>query len=334
MRLCSNRFSLVVITVLCCCAATVFAQGTKTVDVFNMEAVHFNKDNPSQFASKGITVLDNGRQVLRHVTLPSYNVPVTITAHLEVHPLPKDELDVCDKWDRAGDIALVKPGMADIQLVKFITSYGGYTEYNVDVSELASLLQGECDIRGTIDTWVSPAWKISFSLSFEPDSEAVNPGWAAGIMYEKNFTSETEASGGVVVNVDVPSDLDRVELYYFVSGHCTDGQGADEFEQKDNVIYVDDDPVYRFRPWRDDCRDFRDVNPYTRRWSDGWWSSDYSRSGWCPGDYVAPLVLDLTDHLTPGKHRVRFNVEHVRPKDDKGNHGYWRMSSYLVGTKL
>jgi hypothetical protein len=125
--------------------------------------------------------------------------------------------------------------------------------------------------------------------------------------------------------------MKRVVLYYLSSGHCTDGRDDDEFVSKDNVISVDGVVVERFRPWRDDCRRFRDVNPYTRRWSDGWWSSDYSRSGWCPGDYVPAVTLDVTDHLKPGEHVVTFNVENVRPRDENDHYGYWRLSSYLVG---
>lgn len=317
-----------------CLMITAVAQETSTVKVFTGEVIHFNQQDLDKFASDEVEVTDNGRQIARSVELPEYTDRVRITAHLEIHPIPKDELDVHDKWDRAGNIVLSKAGMTDIELVKFITSYGGYTEYDIDVSELAPLLQGECKIRGMIDTWVSPAWKLSFSLIYTPDSDAVNPDWAAGVLYEQDFTTQTEDNGGVQVDIEIPPDLDRVELYYLVSGHCTDGRGADEFVSKDNVIYVDNVAVFRYRPWRDDCEDFRAINPYTRRWSDGTWSSDYSRSGWCPGDYVDPQALDLTDHLMPGKHTIRFNVENVRPSDEEGNHGYWRMSAYLVGSEL
>ncbi|MBD3368725.1 MAG: peptide-N-glycosidase, partial [Candidatus Eisenbacteria bacterium] len=76
---------------------------------------------------------------------------------------------------------------------------------------------------------------------------------------------------------------------------------------------------------------FRDVNPSTRRWSDGWWSSDYSRSGWCPGDRVPPRLIDLSGVLEPGEHTLTFTVEDVRPKDDAGHYGYWRVSAALLG---
>jgi hypothetical protein len=120
-------------------------------------------------------------------------------------------------------------------------------------------------------------------------------------------------------------------MHYLSSGHCTDGRADDEFITKDNVITIDGNEVYRFRPWRDDCLRFRTINPYCRRWSDGSWSSDYSRSGWCPGDLVTPVEIDLTEYLSPGRHAIGFRVEEIRPKGEDDHLGYWRVSGYLLG---
>ena len=265
------------------------------------------------------------------VTLPLYDRPVTITAFLIVLPIPKDEVSVVDSWDRAGNIRLSREGSPDIELVKFVTAYGGQTEYEVDLTPLAPLLKGNCTFKAFIDTWLTPAWEIDFELVYEPVGDKSAPDWAEGLVYVESYTGKDYGNNGTEVTVTVPDDMKRVKLNYYASGHCTDGTDADEFVTKDNVIYVDGIAVYRYRPWRDDCRQFRDINPYTRRWSDGYWSSDYSRSGWCPGDLVEPLVLDLTDHLTPGEHKIRFVVEDVRALDDNGHFGYWRISSYLTG---
>jgi hypothetical protein len=238
---------------------------------------------------------------------------------------------VYDRWDRAGNVRLEIPDHPDVELVKFITAYGGRTEYDVDLSHLAPLLHGPCLFKGFVDTWVSPGWKMDFSLTFTPDTQVVNPVWVGDVIYNESFTRDSPGDKGAEVSVYIPDSLSRVLLHYYVSGHCTDGADADEFVQKDNVIYVDNFVVYRYRPWRDDCRRFRPINPYCRRWTDGSWSCDYSRSGWCPGDIVEPLELDLTDHLKPGMHTMRFVIENIRPKDDKGNYGYWRVSAQLLG---
>jgi hypothetical protein len=170
------------------------------------------------------------------------------------------------------------------------------------------------------------------SLDGIPAAPPTGPAdWVLPLLYEESVTAERLANGPIPVAVAVPPGTGRVVLRYLVSGHCTDGTDDDEFVSKDNVVAVDGAEVERFRPWRDDCRRFRERNPYTRRWSDGWWSSDYSRSGWCPGDRVPPRLVDLSGVLAPGPHTVTFNVEGVRPKDAEGHFGYWRVSAALLG---
>jgi hypothetical protein len=129
----------------------------------------------------------------------------------------------------------------------------------------------------------------------------------------------------------VPAGLRRVELAAISTGHCTDGTDADEFITKDNVITVDGREVLRWRPWRDDCEKLRPLNPYCARWSDGSWSCDYERSGWCPGDVSPPNIVDLTPWLTPGPHEVAWRVEDIRPANAEGHHGYWRVSAMVTG---
>lgn len=302
-----------------------------TVHVFYESAIHFTPDDSSRYDTEAVTASDNGREISRTLEVVRPSGPVRITAHVQVLPIPKDEVVVHDKWDRAGNVRLSRPGMPDIELVKFVTAYGGKTTHEVDVSPLAPLLDGPCTFKGFIDTWVSPAWKISFSLLFEPVETSDSPDWVAGILYDQSFTEERLRQGERTVDVWIPEEMGRVEMRYLVSGHCTDGTGADEFESKDNVITVDGKEVHRFRPWRDDCLQFRTLNPYCRRWSDGSWSSDYSRSGWCPGDEVPPVTIDLTTHLPPGGHVIGFHIADVRPKNEEGHFGYWRVSSHLLG---
>ncbi|PWB72732.1 hypothetical protein C3F09_06150 [candidate division GN15 bacterium] len=304
---------------------------SQTISVFSDNAIQFAPSDSTKFDTGSVRARQGGRVISRRVQLPKFDSPVRITGHLIIKPVPKDELEMYDRWDRAGNIRLEIPGSPDIELVKFVTAYGGRTEYNVDLSHLASLLVGEKTVKGFIDTWVTPAWKVDFSLTYSADSEAVNADWAKSMVFVESYTADTLGAKGVETVVEIPQGMSRVLLHYYVSGHCTDGTDADEFVKKDNVIYVDGNVVYRYRPWRDDCRQFRPINPYCRRWTDGSWSCDYSRSGWCPGDVVKPLELDLTDHLKPGKHTIRFVVENVRPKDANGNYGYWRISSQLLG---
>lgn len=301
---------------------------TTIVGVFAEAPVCFA---PGGRGSAAYAALDNGRVAETTVALPDFGPATAVTAHVTIMPVPKDEVSVHDPWDRAGNIRLVCNDGPDIEIIKFVTAYGGATTHSADVTHLAPLLRGERTFRAFIDTWTDPGWTVSFELEFVRDASAVPPSWAMPLVYEESVTEELMRPGPIETTMEVPDATERVLLDYLVSGHCTDGTDADEFVSKDNVIYVDGVVVYRFRPWRDDCDELRARNPYTRRWSNGVWSSDYSRSGWCPGDAVEPLTLDLTDHLGPGRHTVSFAVENVRPKDENGHFGYWRVSAHAYG---
>jgi hypothetical protein len=316
--------------VLVALALSLTAAAPATVPVFQDVTLHFAPDSAAKFVQPGMVAEDNGRVVRTACALPELAGPHRITARVTVKPIPKSDREVFDRWDRAGNIRLTVNGRPDVEVVRFITAYGGRTDHEVDVTRLAPLLRGRCELRAFIDTWVSPGWKLDFSLDYTPAAEYDNTTWAAPITYADSFNRE-KMPGGDEVSVEIPAGLARVVLEYFSTGHCTDGRDADEFISKANVISVDGVVVARLHPWRDDCRKYRDRNPYTSHWTDGSWSSDYSRSGWCPGLEVLPIELDLTDHLTAGRHTIRFVIEDMRPKDDQGNFGHWRVSAHLVG---
>ncbi len=302
----------------------------EVVTIFEQAMVHFNPDTVSKYSTPTLGHTDNGRIATTTVPLPDQPPRGRIFAHVTLHPVPKTDREVYDRWDRAGSLRLMADGLPDLEIVRFMTSYGGRTDHVVDVSDLAPLLRGRRQLGAFVDTWVSPAWRIDLALSYQPDTLYAPPVWAEPVFFTDSFNADDHPSGAEVT-VTVPPGLARVVLRYLSTGHCTDGRGADEFEAKANVIAVDGVVVHRYHPWRDDCRQFRDRNPYCARWTDGNWSSDYSRSGWCPGDTVEPRELDLSDHLTAGEHTLRFVIDDMRPRDEAGHHGYWRVSAALVG---
>ncbi len=311
-------------------AAQADLESDLTATVFTGAMVHFNPDTTAKYATPTLSHEDNGRLAVTAAALPAHPPSGRVFARLTLHPVPKTDREVYDRWDRAGSLRLVQEGLPDLEIVRFMTSYGGRTDHVVDVSELAPLLRGPRRVSAFVDTWVSPAWRVDFALDYAPDTLYTPPVWVEPIFFADSFNA-LDHPDGAEVEVDVPPGLARVVLRYLSTGHCTDGRGADEFIAKPNVISVDGVVVHRYHPWRDDCRRFRDRNPYCARWTDGSWSSDYSRSGWCPGDVVAPLELDLTDHLTAGERTVRFVIEDMRPRDEQGHFGYWRVSAALVG---
>jgi len=302
------------------------------VQVFEDAPIEFH--SPDSTASSASSALsgrrDNGRLIEATVDLPEMVGSHRIWAVLTIHPVAKDERNVHDRYDRAGSIRLVVPERPDLEVIRFITAYGGRTRHRVDVSHLSPVLRGRRSFLAFIDTWTSPAWTVDLSLHFVADTTYDNPSWVEPVVWVESFTRQDQPNGVGTKSV-VPEGLERVALQYVSTGHCTDGRDEDEFISKANVISVDGRVVARFHPWRNDCRRFRDRNPYCTRWTDGSWSSDYSRSGWCPGVEVTPTEFDLTDALPPGEHELHFRIENMRPRDQDGHHGYWRVSACLVG---
>jgi len=311
------------------CGERIEPAAPAVVTLFDDVTLHFTPDASDRYDTPFATARDNGRVMTTYHEFPAPAGRPRVTAVLRIRPVRQDMLSVVDRWDRAGHVALVKPGMAPVEMVKFVTAYGGATEHEVDVTRLAPLLVGHCAFEVFIDTWVTPAWKVDVELVFAPGAGAGVPAWARGLFFaDGGLTAETPATS---CRVEIPDGTRRTVLNVLVSGHCTDGRDADEFVTKDNVILVDGVEVHRFRPWRDDCGELRALNPYCARWSDGSWSSDYDRSGWCPGDVVRPVAVDLSAWLTPGGHEVEYCVEDIRPADAEGHHGYWRVSAHLAG---
>ncbi len=322
---------LVLLTLFGTTFATVLPD-TLSVPVFRDATIHFQPDSAGKYATEGLTALDNGRILATKITLPEYDSTVRIFARVVIKPIPKDERSVFDHWDRAGSIRLAQSGEPDIEIMRFMTSYGGRTEHDLEVTPLAPLLRGDKTLKAFVDTWVTPGWKIDFTLTYIKTTDFDNPSWVDPVYFCDSFNKQ-DMPNGVEVETNVPAGLARVAMVYYTTGHCTDGTDEDEFVSKANVISIDGTVAERMHPWRDDCRKNREVNPYTARWSDGTWSSDLSRSGWCPGSLVYPNEFDFTDHLTPGKHKIKFVIENMRPKNEKGDFGYWRVSAFLVGWK-
>jgi len=288
--------------ILAGCGDRVLPPDPEVITLFRSVTVHFTPEDSTLFDSPFASARDKGRIMATYLEMPDTPGLGHVTLRLAVRPIRKDIRNMVDRWDRAGFIRLIKPGMAPVEVF--------------------------------IDTWVSPAWKIDADLVFTADAVGGTnaPAWAAGALFpEGGLTADNPET---TVEVIIPEHTRWVEVAAITTGHCTDGSDADEFITKNNVLLVDGVEVYRWRPWRDDCEDFRTVNPYCAKWADGSWSSDYSRSGWCPGDVADPMFIDLSDWLTPGRHSLTWKVEDIRPKDPEdaeGHHGYWRISASISG---
>jgi hypothetical protein len=73
---------------------------------------------------------------------------------------------------------------------------------------------------------------------------------------------------------------------------------------------------------------YRKYNPASGNFPNGISSSDYSRSGWCPGSTFVPVEIPLGE-LNSGKHTFSIFIPMGKPEGT--SFSSWNVSAVLIG---
>lgn len=242
-----------------------------------------------------------------------------------------------------------------VELVRFFTPFGvrGYNDkvevygqkwedaayYKQELTDLLPLLQGEAWLGVFIGNYDKGGHKVSWQLKYYPGSQQItdekeNQKWTLPLFNTLNIMEMAGQEYGTLFGTDsltvafeVPAGVKNLTLRYLTTGHGGWG-GGDEFNQKVNKIFIDDQLVYSFVPWRSDCGAFRKYNPSSGNFWNGLSSSDYSRSGWCPGSATDPVYIPL-ENLSPGKHLLKVAIP--LGQSEGGSFSAWNISGVLTG---
>ena len=242
-----------------------------------------------------------------------------------------------------------------VELMRFFTPFGvGHfndrvqidglewadgTYYKQEVTDLSAYLQGEVWIGVWIGNYDGGGHKVTLDIKSYPGSErwddssregddeickslfnTCNVLEMAGQNYGKIFGTDS-----LSVTVYIPEPK-KTRLRYISTGHGG-WDGGDEFTPKPNTILIDGKPTFIYTPWREDCGCYRRFNPVSGNFWNGMSSSDYSRSGWCPGTATQPVYFDLS-HLEPGTHTITVAIPQGKPLG--GSFSHWAVSGVLV----
>lgn len=249
--------------------------------------------------------------------------------------------------------ALISTAQYDVpvELMRFFTPFGvrGFNHikvkeqnwadsiiYKSDVTHLAPLLNGEVWIGAYIGNWDSKGHSISLKIKYHPGGRASS---AKVIIPLFNTLNILEQAGqgypaffdkdSMRVEFNLEQGLKNAQLAYLTTGHGGWG-GGDEFNQKLNTIYLDDNKIFSFIPWREDCASYRNSNPASGNFSNGLSSSDLSRSNWCPGTITNPIYVPLGT-LKSGTHRMSVRIPLGKP--DGNSFSYWCISGFIIAEK-
>jgi len=242
-----------------------------------------------------------------------------------------------------------------IELMRFFTPFGigqfndkskvyGHhwedsTYYKQDITDLLPLMQGERLIGIFIGNYDKGGHRVTLNLKYYPGSREITnkpakKQWSLPLFNTLNVMEMSGQEYGTMFDNDslsaevtIPPGIKNLKLRYITTGHGGWG-GGDEFNQKINTVLIDRQVLFQFGPWRCDCATYRKYNPASGNFWNGTSSSDYSRSGWCPGTATNPVYFPI-NHLSPGKHK--FSVAIPIGKSDGGSFSSWNVSALLLG---
>lgn len=241
----------------------------------------------------------------------------------------------------------------------YIDGWAPEAVWTADITDRLSLLKGDAYIGVFIDTWTPEGYIASVDIDVEETGNEytplpkqhvlplVNTMYYFGQEYPDIFARKT-----LEVDFELPQVPSKAHLAYITTGHGGHSAG-DEFTPQQNIVLLDGEAVLDFTPWRTDCASFRRFNPTSGQWTEkrtaayvGWTaqgpkrvekeideiiaSSDYSRSNWCPGSSVEPVIIPLED-LAAGAHRLGISIPTAQPMNQEKNEmNFWLVSAYLV----
>ena len=257
------------------------------------------------------------------------------------------------RWEEGEWVLYYQP---PVELMRFFTPFGvghfndrvridglewaDQTYYKQEVTDLSGYLQSEEVIIGVwIGNYDGGGHKVTLDIKSYPGSDRWDDSsWEgddeickslfntcnvlemAGQNYGKLFGTDS-----LSVDIYIP-EAKSVRLRYISTGHGG-WDGGDEFTPKTNTILIDGKLVFTSTPWREDCGCYRRFNPVSGNFWNGMSSSDYSRSGWCPGTATQPVYFDLSG-LEPGNHTITIAIPQGEPLG--GSFSHWAVSGVLV----
>lgn len=245
--------------------------------------------------------------------------------------------------------------LVPLELVRFFTPFGVHhyngrvqvegmkwqdeAYYKQEITDLAACLHGDVWIGAFIGNYDGGGHRLTLDLKAYPQSEEWTDSNAqAWLLPLFNTCNVLEMSGqnygkffgtdSLTVRFYLPDSVEHVRLRYLSTGHGGWDTG-DEFVPKENHLLIDGQHVFSHTPWRTDCGTYRDKNPVSGTSWTGTTSSDYSRSGWCPGTATQPVYFDLS-WLAPGWHTLTVAIPQGAPVE--GGFSGWNVSGCLVGS--
>jgi len=257
--------------------------------------------------------------------------------------------------DKHGDkyegMVVTNDYLPPLELMRFYTSFGvrGYNHIQVanynwpdsvvfkqEITDYAKIMKGEVWVGAWIGNYSQNGHNVTLDIKYYPGetrgNKEVYPLFTTVNIMEMAGQAYPEGmfrNDSLTVNFKTDTDLKNAYIRYVSTGHGGWG-GGDEFNPKLNEIFLDNNRLIAYTPWREDCGSYRELNSASGNFSNGLSSSDLSRSGWCPGMVSFPIYIHVGD-IKAGEHQIKVAIPVGDPEGS--SRSYWCISGVLVGEK-
>jgi len=266
----------------------------------------------------------------------------------------------CGIWDHMATLAVQCPGHGAYtigggfeaggsfaELARYATPYRlGVGNWVTDITPLAPLLsRSVCKFQLDMVGWAEKSWVWTVTLRAAAEPHATSGGlpFQSVPLFSNNEpvvrqTFNRSYNVGRKLTFEVPSETVKVELYALISGHGEDSTGCCEFLPTRHTFNINGhefavefmEPSDMYGCARPDMG--VEPNGYG-----AWW---FGRNGWCPGQRVRPIVIDVSAALLAPGARLGENVASYAGKmwnatasawmDPCAESGYIIMASHLA----
>lgn len=201
----------------------------------------------------------------------------------------------CDDWDRLAYVEYKAPDGSWMELFRYITPYGVACNHSIDVTDYASLLHGNVELRVFIDTWGTGGWDVHLDLDYNAGTPAylysnIQELWHGSY----NFGNPAELQPCDTVSVNFIANTQKATFRVTTTGHGwgeNNSSNAAEFYNATHNFYINGSASQYSQHLWNTCN----PNPDNCTGQAGSWQ--YNRAGWCPGTIAPPNIYDMTSEI-------------------------------------
>jgi len=217
----------------------------------------------------------------------------------------------CDDYDRIAHMYICdSDGSNCYEAARWITPFDRQPHHLTDISPFLALLRpgGEKVVKFQESGWPNSLITLKFRFYNDGPSEysaqEIIPIWNGTVGFNPDYGDNRPPT---VFNI--PSNAEKVEFVSYITGH---GWGCDSYNCAEfcnsNHIFTLNGGTHEFNKDHPNasssnyCMSLDAIAEGTIPNQYGTWG--YGRAGWCPGQDVAPHIIDITNQVSIGEENI------------------------------